>query len=95
MVVTHHAYGLVKMPGRSAILTVRCDEKDSMHTLEHAYMAASTMYPADEDVPGPAKEATTKKKPLLCQERAKSEKASLHGGEAAPSLAIRGGPSPK
>lgn len=51
--MTHHAYGLVKMPGCSATLTIRCDEKDVMHTLEHAYRAASTAYWADEDVPGP------------------------------------------
>jgi hypothetical protein len=95
MAVTHHAYGLVKMPGCSGTLTVRCDMKDALQTLEHAYKAASTTYPADEDVPGPAEEAPMKKNPLLSQEWAESKKASLDGCEAGPSLAGSGGPSPK
>uniref|UniRef100_A0A453RMQ1 Uncharacterized protein n=1 Tax=Aegilops tauschii subsp. strangulata TaxID=200361 RepID=A0A453RMQ1_AEGTS len=77
MAVTHHAYDLVKIPSCSGTLTVHCDEKDVMHTLEHAYKAASPTYLADEDVLGPAKEAPVKKKPLLSQEQAESKKAFL------------------
>ena len=36
MAATHHAYGLVKMPGSRGTLTVRCDKKDALQTLEHA-----------------------------------------------------------
>ena len=95
MDATHHAYGLVKMPGSRGTLTIRCDEKDALQTLEHAYKAASVAYPADEDVPGPAEETAVRKKPLLPQERVESKKASLDGGEAGPSITASGGPSPK
>jgi hypothetical protein len=95
MAATHHAYGLVKMADCSGTLTVHYDEKDELQTLEQAYKAAATAYPADEDVPGPTEEMPMKKKPLLSQERVKSEKASLEGGEAGPSLTVSGGPSLK
>ena len=94
MAATHHAYGLVKMPDSCGTLTIRCDEKDVLQTLEHTYKTSSVTYPADEVAPGPTEEAPVKK-PLPPQERVKSKKASLDGGEAGPSLATGGGPSPK
>src|SRR3989337_3538325 len=41
MAVTHHAYNILKMPGCSGIITVACDEKDAVCSLECAYKAAA------------------------------------------------------
>ncbi|XP_073363238.1 uncharacterized protein [Aegilops tauschii subsp. strangulata] len=60
MAVTHHAYNTlvhvascssdtIKLPGCNGTITIRCDEKDAMRTLKHAYKAADTAYTADED----------------------------------------------
>ena len=65
LAVTHHAYNVLKMPGCSGILTVSCDEKDAICSLEHAYKAAATAHPADEDVAEPPEATTVKKKQLF------------------------------
>lgn len=49
MVVTHHTYGLVNMPGCGGTISIRYDEKDTMRTLEHAYKATVATYIVDED----------------------------------------------
>jgi hypothetical protein len=49
MTVTHHAYNTVKLPGYSDTITIRCNEKDTVRTLEHAYKTAATAHPTDED----------------------------------------------
>ncbi|XP_020193925.1 uncharacterized protein [Aegilops tauschii subsp. strangulata] len=36
MVATHHSYNVLKMPGCSGVITVACDEKDVVYSLEHA-----------------------------------------------------------
>ncbi|KAM3210745.1 hypothetical protein ACQJBY_064601 [Aegilops geniculata] len=36
MVATHHGYNVLKMPGCSDVITVACDEKDAVYSLEHA-----------------------------------------------------------
>lgn len=95
MVMTHHAYGLIKMPGYNGTITIRCDEKDVVRTLEHTYKAATTAYPADEDILGPAEEALAKNKPLLPQERAGSKRVSPDEGSTSPSRAVGGAPFPK
>ena len=37
MAVTHHGYNILKMPGSRGIITVACEEKDAMCSLERAY----------------------------------------------------------
>ena len=95
MAVTHHAYNTVKLPGCSGTITIRCDEKDALRTLEHAYKAAATAYPADEDDVGPAEAAPTKKKQLFSQARAETKKVSLDGSGSGPSVTIGNGLDPK
>nr|XP_020155176.1 uncharacterized protein LOC109776007 [Aegilops tauschii subsp. strangulata] len=48
MAVTHHGYNVLKMPGSGGIITVACDEKDAVCSLERAYQAAAVKNPDDE-----------------------------------------------
>src|SRR4051812_42375145 len=41
MVVTHHGYNVLKMPGNGGVITVPCEEKDAVCSLERAFQAAS------------------------------------------------------
>nr|XP_020166007.1 uncharacterized protein LOC109751535 [Aegilops tauschii subsp. strangulata] len=41
MAATHHGYNVHKMRGCSGVITVACDEKDAVCSLEHAYHAAA------------------------------------------------------
>jgi hypothetical protein len=61
MVVTHHAYNLVKMPRLKGTITIHCDEKNAVSTLEHTYKEAAIAYPADEDAKEHLDEPSRKK----------------------------------
>ena len=41
MAVTHHGYNVLKMPGSGGVITVPCEEKDTVCSLERAIQAAS------------------------------------------------------
>ena len=41
MVVAHHGYNVVKMPGSGGIITVPCEERDAVCSLERAFQAAA------------------------------------------------------
>ena len=41
MAVTHHGYNILKMPGSGGIITVPCEERDAVCSLERAFQAAS------------------------------------------------------
>ena len=41
MAVTHHGYNVLKMPGSGDIITIACEEKDTMCSLKRAYQAAA------------------------------------------------------
>ena len=41
MAVTHHGYNVLKMPGSGGIITVPCEERDVVCSLERAFQAAS------------------------------------------------------
>ena len=41
MAVTHHGYNVLKMPGSGGIITVPCEERDAVCSLEHAFQAAA------------------------------------------------------
>ena len=49
MVVTHHGYNVLKMPGSGGIITVACQEKDAVCSLERAFQAAAVENLEDED----------------------------------------------
>ena len=42
MMVTHHAYNIVKLLGSGGTIVIRGDEKDSVRSLERAYKDAAT-----------------------------------------------------
>ena len=37
MAATHHGYNVLKMPGSSGVITVACQEKDAVCSLERAF----------------------------------------------------------
>lgn len=74
MAVTHHAYNVVKIPGCSNTITIRCDEKDSVRTVVDVYKVAAVTYLADEDALDYI--APTKKKQFTSQEKAAAKKAA-------------------
>ena len=51
MAVTHHAYNMVKLPGRDGIITIRGEVDDAVRFVEHAYKEVAVLHPtaADDD----------------------------------------------
>ena len=60
MVVTHHGYNFLKMPGSGGVIMVPCEEKDAVCSLEHAFQDASIKDPDSRGENPP--EAVPKKK---------------------------------
>ena len=60
MAVTHHGYNVLKMPGSSGVITVPCEERDAVCSLERAFQAASLEDP--DRGSGRLPEAAPKKK---------------------------------
>ena len=60
MAVTHHGYNVLKMPGSGGIITVPCEEKDAVCSLERVLQAASIEDPDSKGENPP--EAVPKKK---------------------------------
>ena len=60
MAVTHHGYNVLKMPGSGGVITVPCEERDAVCSLERPFPAAAIEDP-DRRSGGPP-EATLKKK---------------------------------
>ena len=60
-VVTHHAYNMVKMPGRDGTITVRGEVEDAARSVEHAFKELAASHPADEDDDGHLAEVPKKK----------------------------------
>jgi hypothetical protein len=76
MAATHHGFNVLKIPGTNGMITVRCNEKDALCSMEHVYREAATMFPADEDLLEHSSDLMRKKQ-LVSQERAAAKKASL------------------
>ena len=68
MAVTHHDYNVLKIPGNCDIITIACEEKDTVCSLEHAYQAAALEDPDNEGAIYPPEAVPKKKKQLLRQE---------------------------
>ena len=62
MAVTHHGYNILKMPGSGGVITVPCEERDAVCSLERAFQAAAIDDP-DSRSEGPPE--TIPKKKLL------------------------------
>ena len=87
MVVPHHDYNVLKKPGSGGVITVPCEERDTVCSLERAFQSASI-----EDLDhgsGRLPEAAPKKKKtfpgLAPQEAGRSGSAPIQG--APPSVA--------
>jgi hypothetical protein len=76
MAATHHGFNILKIPSANGTITVRCNEKDALCSIEHIYREAATMFPADEDLLEHSGDLMRKKQ-LVSQERAAAKKASL------------------
>jgi hypothetical protein len=76
MAAMHHGFNVLKIPSANGTITVRCNEKDALRSIEHVYREAATMFPADEDLLEHSDDLTRKKQ-LVSQERAAAKKASL------------------
>jgi hypothetical protein len=50
MATTHHGFNVLKIPSTNGMITVRCNEKDALRSVEHVYREAATMFPANEDL---------------------------------------------
>jgi hypothetical protein len=76
MAAMHDGLNVVKIPSSNGTITVRCNEKDVVRSVEHVYREAATMFLADEDLLEHSGDLTRKKQ-LMSQERAAAKKASL------------------
>jgi hypothetical protein len=76
MAATHHGFNVLKIPGANGTITVHCNEKDALRSVEHVYREAAAMFPADKDLLEHSSDLTRKKQ-LGSQERAVAKKASL------------------
>jgi hypothetical protein len=96
MVATHHGFNVLKIPSANGTITVRCNEKDALRSVEHVYREATTMFPADEDLLEHSGDLARKKQ-LIPQERAAAKKASLEPhplGSAGKKFAASASPTP-
>jgi hypothetical protein len=94
--VTHHGFNVLKIPGANGMITMRCNEKDALRSMEHVYREAATMFPADEDLLEHSGDLTRKKQ-LVSQERAAAKKASLEpllSGSIGKKFAASASPTP-
>ena len=88
MAVTHHGYNVLKMPGSGGIITVPCEERDAVCSLERAFQAAAINDP-DSRSEGPS-EAIPKKKQLR---RAGPQEDGVAAGASSGSASVPGAPS--
>ena len=65
MAVTHHGYNILKMPGSGGIITVPCEERHVVCSLERAFQAASIEDPDNNAARYPPVVIPKKKKQLL------------------------------
>jgi hypothetical protein len=76
MAATHHGFNILKIPSANGTITVHCNEKNALRSVEHVYREAATMFPANEDLLEHSGDLMRKKQ-LVSQERATAKKASL------------------
>ena len=65
MAVTHHGYNILKMPGSGGIITVPCEERDAVCSLERAFQAAAIEDLDSKGILYPREAIPKKKKQLL------------------------------
>ena len=88
MAVTHHGYNVLKMPGSCGIITVPCEERDAVCSLERAFQAAAIDDPDSQGDCPP--EAIPKKKKQL--RRAGPQESGAASGTSSGSVPAPGAP---
>ena len=88
MAVTHHGYNVLKMPGSSGVITVPCEERDAVCSLERAFQAATIKDP--DHGSGRPPEATPKKKKV--SPSPSHQEAGASGGVGSGSAPNQGAP---
>jgi hypothetical protein len=76
MVAAHHGFNILKSPRDHGAITMHCNEKDALWSVDHVYREAATMFPANEDLLEHSGDLTRKKQ-LVSQDRATAKRASL------------------
>ena len=79
MAVTHHAYNMVKLPGRDGIITIRGEVGDAIHSVENSNKELEVSHPTDEDDDGHLAEVP-KKRLLFPPEAAVTKKTTPSAG---------------
>ena len=88
MVVTHHGYNVLKMPGSGGVITVPCEERDAVCSLERAFQATAIDDPDNKSKDPP--EAIPKKKKRL--RRVGPQEGSVAAGTSSGSAPAPGAP---
>ena len=89
MAVTHHGYNVLNMPGSGGIITVPCEERDAVCSLEHAFQAASVENPDSKGENPPEAIPKKKKKQSL---NTRPQEVGISGGAASGSVPVQGAP---
>ena len=84
--MTHHGYNVLKMPGSSGIITLPCEERYAVCSLERAFQAASIEDP-DSKGENPPEAIPKKEKQLL---HTRPQEVSISGGAASGSQPVHG-----
>ena len=98
MAVNHYGYNVLKMPGSGGIITIPCEERDAVFSLELAFQDASLEDPDSNAAQYPPEANPMKKKQLLHTGPQGSGTSSgttsgpTPGPRAPPSLAQGGAP---
>jgi hypothetical protein len=61
MAAMHHGFNVLKIPGANGKITVHCNGKDALRSVEHVYREAAAMFPVDEDLLEHSGDLTRKK----------------------------------
>jgi hypothetical protein len=61
MAAMHHGFNILKILGANGMITLCCNEKEALWSVEHVYREAATMFPTDEDLLEHSGDLTRKK----------------------------------
>jgi hypothetical protein len=50
MAAMHHGFNVLKIPSAHGTISMHCNEKDALRSVEYVYREAATMFPADVDL---------------------------------------------
>ena len=89
MMVTHHAYNILKLLGSGGTITIHGDEMDAVRSLERAYKEAAAVNPDEEEDVAPST-APMKKKKLFSEERTATKQVSLNANGTGATVVIGG-----